>query len=77
MPFNEWLDVFEARTTSSEPLRPEERPTRIAFNERRPSHLKYLVTSADGVEREIEVTAFPLFAHSDEFVGIVAIFWRN
>ena len=32
------------------------------------------MTGADGVEREIEVTAFPLFAHSDEFVGIVVIF---
>ena len=32
--------------------------------------------SADGVEREIEVTAFPLFAHADEFVGVVVIFWR-
>jgi hypothetical protein len=31
----------------------------------------------DGVERDVEVTAFPLFAHADEFVGIVAIFWRE
>ena len=38
---------------------------------------RYLVTSADGVEREIEVTAFPLFAHTDEFVGVVVIFWRD
>jgi hypothetical protein len=35
------------------------------------------VTSADGVEREVEVTAFPLFAHTDEFVGVVVIFWRD
>ena len=31
------------------------------------------VTGLDGVEREIAVTAFPLFAHADEFVGMVAI----
>ena len=34
------------------------------------------ITSVDGVERDVAVTAFPLFAHADEFVGIVAIFWR-
>ena len=26
-------------------------------------------TSVDGAERDVEVTAFPLFAHADEFVG--------
>jgi PAS domain-containing protein len=77
MPLDEWLGVFEPRTIASEPLSPEHRPARIAFDERRAAHLQYLVTSADGVEREIEVTAFPLFAHTDEFVGIVAIFWRS
>jgi PAS domain-containing protein len=77
IPLDEWLAVFEPRTLSSQPLRPEDRPARIAFDERRPSHLRYRVTSVDGVEREIEVTAFPLFAHTDEFVGIVVIFWRT
>jgi hypothetical protein len=35
------------------------------------------VTGADGVERKLSVTAFPLFAHADEFVGVVTIFWRD
>lgn len=77
MPLDEWLTAFEPRTLASEPLPPERRPGRIAFDERRPSHLRYLVTSNDGIDREIEVTAFPLFAHSDEFAGIVVIFWRG
>jgi hypothetical protein len=71
MPLEQWLEAFEPR------LPPERRPTHIAFEERRAAHDIYVVTSADGIEREIEVTAFPLFAHSDEFVGIVAIFWRR
>ena len=50
---------------------------RIALDERRAAHLQYVVTSADGVDRQIEVTAFPLFAQTDEFVGVVAIFWRH
>jgi PAS domain-containing protein len=77
MPLDDWLAAFEPRTLAAEPLPPERRPARIALDERRASHLRYLVTSADGVEREIEVTAFPLFAHTDEFVGIVVIFWRS
>jgi PAS domain-containing protein len=76
MPLADWLDAFEARTTTSKPIPSEQRPTRIALDERRAAHLRYLVTSADGVEREIEVTAFPLFAQTDDFVGVVAIFWR-
>jgi PAS domain-containing protein len=77
MPMDDWIAAFEPRTITSEPLPPERRPARIALDERRASHMRYLATGADGLEREIEVTAFPLFAHTDEFVGIVVIFWRG
>lgn len=76
MPLDTWLTPFEPRTSDDEPVAPEQLPTRRAFDEHRASHARYLVTSTDGVDREIEVTAFPLFAHTDEFVGVVAIFWR-
>ena len=74
---DDWIAGFEPRTLDSEPLARADRPGSIALEQRRASHLRYLVTSADGVEREIEVTAFPLFAHTDEFVGVVVIFWRD
>jgi PAS domain-containing protein len=77
IPLDDWVDAFEPRTISSDPLPAERRPARIAFDERRAAHLRYLVRSADGVDREIETTAFPLFARTDEFVGIVAIWWRG
>lgn len=77
MPLDEWASPFEARTLTADPLPAERRPARIALDERRPAHLRYLATGVDGVEREIEVTAFPLFAHDEEFVGIVVIFWRD
>ena len=44
---------------------------------RRAAHGKLRITLHDGSEREIEITAFPLFAHHDEFVGAVAIFWDS
>jgi PAS domain-containing protein len=77
MPLDEWVEAFEPRTISSEPLPAERRPARIAFDEHRASHLRLRITSADGVEREIESTAFPLFAHTDEFVGVIVMFWRR
>jgi PAS domain-containing protein len=77
IPLDEWTESFEPRTPESARIPPEERPARIAFDERRPSHLRFLITSRDGVEREVAVTAFPLFAHADEFVGIMVIFWRE
>jgi PAS domain-containing protein len=75
LPIDEWVTSFEPRTAAGEPLPADSRPTRIALDEQRPAHKAFRVTSADGVD-EVEVTAFPLFAHAEEFVGILAIFWR-
>jgi PAS domain-containing protein len=77
MPMDDWLTAFDRRTSAGEPLLPERGPTRIALEERRPVHVSYLATSTDGVEREIEVSAFPLFAHTDELVGAIVVFWRR
>jgi PAS domain S-box-containing protein len=77
MPVDEWTASFLPRTLDSEPLPPERRPTRIAFDQRRAAHQRFRITSRDGIDREVEVTAIPLFAHADEFVGVMVIFWRD
>ena len=77
VPIDEWTASFQPRTRYEEPLPAERRPARIAYNERRAVHERFRVTSLDGVDRQVSVTAFPLFAHADEFVGIVAIFWDD
>jgi PAS domain-containing protein len=77
VPLDDWSAGFSPRTREQEPLPPERRPARIALDERRASHEAFWITSRDGVDREVAVTAFPLFAHADEFVGIMAIFWRE
>jgi PAS domain-containing protein len=77
MPLDEWTASFSPRTRDAEPLPPEKRPARIALDERRPAHQRFMITSLDGVDDEVAVTAFPLFAHADEFVGIIAVFWRE
>jgi PAS domain-containing protein len=78
IPIDEWTAQFSPRSVETgEPLPLERRPTGIALQERRAAHERMLITSVDGVEREDAVTAFPLFAHTDELVGTVTIFWRE
>jgi PAS domain-containing protein len=78
IPIDEWTAQFSPRSVETgEPLPLERRPTGIALNERRAAHERMRITSVDGVEREDAVTAFPLFAHTDELVGTVTIFWRE
>jgi PAS domain S-box-containing protein len=76
--YDEWTMRFSPRDVDSdEPLPMERRPTGIALRERRATHERVRITSVDGVPREIAVTAFPLYAHLDELVGTVTIFWRE
>jgi PAS domain-containing protein len=78
MPLEEWSSQFSPRSIETdEPIPLERRPTGIALNERRAAHERIRITSIDGVVREDAVTAFPLFAHTDELVGTVTIFWRD
>ena len=77
MSIAEFSASFAPRTEGEEPLPPERRPTRIAFEERRAAHEEMTVTNREGVVHHIGVTAFPLFAQKDEFVGIVAIWWQE
>ncbi|HEV2713204.1 MAG TPA: PAS domain-containing protein [Gaiellaceae bacterium] len=77
MPVDEFTASFAPRTRDAEPLPAERRPVRIAFDERRPAHERFLFTSWDGTDAEVAVTGFPLFAQAHEFVGVVAIFWRE
>jgi PAS domain-containing protein len=73
---DEWGMRFAPRTESG-PVPPEQLAGQVALEKRRAVHERYRVTSVDGVERDVSVTAFPLFARGEEFVGIVVIFWRE
>jgi PAS domain-containing protein len=77
MPLEEWLVPFSPRTLESEPLPFERLPAGIALYERRAVHERFTITSVDGLERNIAVTAFPLFAHTDDLVGVMTIWWRE
>lgn len=71
-----WQELFQPRTLDEEPLTPEQTPGGIALLERRPVHDSFAFRGLDGREREITVTAFPLYSHPDEVVGVMSIFWE-
>jgi hypothetical protein len=62
---------------SGEKLKPEDLPLAVALSKQRPAHRGLAITGRDDVRRTIAITAFPLFARTDEFVGAVAIFWEE
>ena len=77
IPVDEFTGSFDPRTRDGERLPAERRPARQALTERRAVHERFVITGADGADREISVTGLPLFAHADEFIGVVTIFWRD
>lgn len=72
----EWSTAFRPSHEDGRQLTLEEMPLGAAIVHREPAHGVIEIRGADGVERTIEVTAFPLFAHVDDFVGAIAIFWE-
>ena len=71
-----WQELFHPRSLDAEPLTAQQTPGGIALLERRPVHDTFFMRGLDGREREITVTAFPLFSHPDEVVGVMSIFWE-
>ena len=67
----EWPAVF------SIPVSLEELPVGVALFERRAVHTTVEFTGADGVPRDVSVTAFPLMGREEEPQGAIAIFWQR
>jgi PAS domain-containing protein len=76
MSAEEWSTVFHPRDEQGNPVALEDLPLGVAIVRREPAHDVVTIQGADGVERRIEITSFPLFAHTNDFVGAIAIFWQ-
>lgn len=73
----QWAKLFEPTDEEGTPLPLEELPLGIAVLKHRPAHRTISIVAGDGEARDLAITAFPLFAHRDEFVGAVAVFWEH
>ena len=76
MAADEWPALFAPETPDGAPVGLEQMPAGVALLERRPAHGALRITGLDTRRREISVTAFPLFAHVGDLVGVVAVFWE-
>lgn len=77
IPAVEFGEVLRLRGADGSPLRRRDTPAGIAFFQRRPAHRVLMATGYDGVERVVEVTAYPLFGAADEMHGVVNVFWQS
>jgi PAS domain S-box-containing protein len=76
MAAEEWSTLFAPADDDGNPIELNDLPLGVAILQRHPDHRMLRIRSLDGSERRIEVTAFPLFAHEDECLGAIAIFWE-
>ena len=77
MPVKTLPSLLSPEELEGKPLALEERPLGIALVARKPAHRDLRIAGLDGRKRVVSVTAFPLFARADEFVGAVAVFWQH
>ena len=74
LPARDWRALFSAERLDGTPMPVDEMPGMIALGGR-PAHDELCVTTEDGARRRLLVTALPLFAHADELVGVLIVFW--
>ena len=77
MTANEFGSMLAVSGLDGEPLRNRDTPPGRAFIDRQPAHQTMLVTTLDGVHREVEVTAYPLFGRDEEMHGVLTVFWES
>jgi PAS domain-containing protein len=77
IPSGEFGESLELATPEGEPIRRRDSPAGIAYFERRPAHQTLMATTYNGVRRQLEATAYPLFGAAGEMHGVVAVFWEG
>ena len=77
LPFETWTSVFAPRLPDGSSAAPDTLPLVQALRLRRPAHGPLHITGSDGVDRTIEITAFPLEGGRSRLIGAVAMFWES
>jgi PAS domain-containing protein len=76
MTAREWSTAFDPRDERGRTVPLESLPLGVALVQRQPALGVVTIRGGDGVDRRIESASFPLFAHTEDFVGAMAIFWE-
>ena len=75
-PFETWTTVFRPKALDGTIVPADELLLVRALRDRRPAHGPLQITGSDGVDRTIEITAFPLEGGRGRLIGAVAMFWE-
>ncbi|MFN2543590.1 MAG: PAS domain-containing protein [Actinomycetota bacterium] len=75
--YEDLAKTFQPQDDAGNRIALKELPITVAVLERRPAHGTLSIEANDGVTRHLAATAFPLFAHKDELVGAISIFWER
>jgi PAS domain-containing protein len=71
----EWMTQARPRDDAGELIAFENLPLGITMLKREPAHGIVTFTSQEGTPLRIENATFPLFAHTEDYVGTFAIVW--
>jgi PAS domain-containing protein len=71
------IRVFAFRDEDGNSLPADQVPLNVAMRELRPVHRRVIGRGFDGVDRKVEITAFPLLGAGGHLIGGVAMFWER
>lgn len=77
MPLGELTRAFAFRDEQGNSLPEDQVPLNVAMRELRPVHRRVIGRGFDGVDRNVEITAFPLLGAGGHLIGAVAMFWER
>jgi PAS domain-containing protein len=77
MDARDWGARFDPKALDGSDLDLQAMPPALALTEQKPGHQIITAVDGSGQRRRVAITAFPLFARADEFVGVITIFWEN
>lgn len=76
MEAEEWGGRFSPTAADGHALSLQELPLAIALEQGRPAHSDMRIHAADGIERDLEVSALPIVGEGGQR-GAMAIFWER
>ena len=77
MPVEIWAKVFKPMDQHHTPIAPDELPLVRTLKTCSPHHKTFWIESLKGNATEISVTSYPIIGRTGEFLGAVAIFWKE
>lgn len=76
LPIGEWATIFEPTDDSGAPIQPQDLPLAFALDRDIPAHRRIHIRGLDDVDREIEISSFPIIGQAQRRLGGIAIFWE-